>query len=257
MCKLPVRVEKKGNITTVIMDNPEVKNAVDGPTAAELAKAFKDFEKDENARVAVLWGTGGSFCAGANLKAVVKGHGNKITKTGDGPMGPTRMLLSKPVIAAIAGHAVAGGLELAIWCDLRVVERNAIFGVFSRRFGVPLIDGGTFRLPRLIGLSRALDMILTGRKINAEEALNIGLANYIVEEGQSRIETEKLAEKISKFPQICMRNDRLAAYEQFGMDIKSALENEYSHGLKALESGETLSGAKRFANGEGRHGEFK
>ena len=253
---MPVKVEKKGFVTTVIMDNPEVKNAVDGPTAAALAEAFREFEKDENARVAVLWGTSGCFCAGANLKALVQGRPNRFERTGDGPMGPTRMLLSKPVIAAVAGYAVAGGLELAIWCDLRVAERSAVFGVFSRRFGVPFIDGGTIRLPRLIGLSRALDMIITGRPIKAEEALNIGLANYVVEDGKSREEAEKLAEKIGNFPQTCMRQDRLSAYEQFSMSIEDAIDNEYLHGLKAIESGETASGANRFTKGEGRHGKF-
>ncbi|MHA1786193.1 MAG: crotonase/enoyl-CoA hydratase family protein [Candidatus Helarchaeota archaeon] len=253
---MPVRIEKDGHVMTIIMDNPEVKNAVDGPTAKALADAFREFERDDDARVAVLWGTKGCFCAGANLKAVIKGTGNRLERKGDGPMGPTRMLLKKPVIAAVSGYAVAGGLELAIWCDIRVVERNAVFGVFSRRFGVPLIDGGTFRLPRLIGLSRALDMIITGRKVGASEAFTWGLANYLVDEGKSRIEAEKLAKKICKFPQICMRNDRLSAYEQFGMDIESALKNEFEHGLKAIESGETFNGAQRFTDGQGRHGDF-
>ncbi|NHI92341.1 MAG: crotonase/enoyl-CoA hydratase family protein [Candidatus Lokiarchaeota archaeon] len=253
---MPIRIEKKKWVTTIIMDNPEVKNAVDGPTAAALADAFREFDKDNNARVAVLWGSNGCFCAGANLKAVLQGKGNKMNKEGDGPMGPTRMLLSKPVIAAISGYAVAGGLELAIWCDLRVVEQDAFFGVFSRRFGVPLIDGGTFRLPRLIGLSRALDMIITGRKVGAEEAYDWGLANYLVDKGKSRVEAEKLANKIGEFPQTCLRNDRISAYEQFGMDINIALKNEFKHGLKVIESGETLQGAKRFTDGEGRHGKF-
>ena len=253
---MPIKVEKKKYVTTIIMDNPEVKNAVDGPTAAELVNAFREFEQDDNSRVAVLWGTDRCFCAGANLKAVIRGQGNKMNRTGDGPMGPTRMMLKKPVIAAVSGYAVAGGLELAIWCDLRVAERDAVFGVFSRRFGVPLIDGGTFRLPRLIGLSRALDMIITGRKVSAEEAHEWGLVNYIVEIGLSRKAAEELAMKIGQFPQVCMRNDRLAAYEQFGMDIEMALKNEYEHGMKAIEAGETMMGAKRFSDGEGRHGKF-
>jgi enoyl-CoA hydratase len=253
---MPIKIEKKGFVTTVIMDNPEVKNAVDGKTAGELADAFRDFENDDGARAAVLWGSGGSFCAGANLKAVVEGRGNRVEKKGDGPMGPTRMLLTKPVIAAVSGYAVAGGLELAIWCDLRVAERDAVFGVFSRRFGVPLIDGGTFRLPRMIGLSRALDMIITGRKVGAEEALSFGLANYVVDTGKSRETAEKIAEKISKFPQTCMRNDRLSAHEQFGMSIQEALANEFDYGIKSIESGETLNGAERFTKGEGRHGKF-
>jgi len=253
---MPVKIEKNGYVTTVIMDNPDVKNAVDGQTAGELADAFRQFEKDDTSRVAVLWGSGGCFCAGANLKALTEGKGNRLEKSGDGPMGPTRMLLSKPVIAAVAGYAVAGGLELAIWCDLRVAERDAVFGVFSRRFGVPLIDGGTFRLPRLIGLSRALDMILTGREISVDEAFSFGLANYIVDIGTSREAAEKIAAKISGFPQMCMRNDRLSAHEQFGMSIQEALANEFKNGLKTIESGETLKGAERFKKGEGRHGTF-
>ncbi len=251
-----IRIEKKDVVTTIIIDNPEVKNAVDGPTAAALADAFREFDRDKRAKVAVLWGDHGCFCSGANLKAIGTPRGNRFEKDGDGPMGPTRMLLSKPVIAAVAGYAVAGGLELAIWCDLRVVERNAVFGVFSRRFGVPLIDGGTIRLPRLIGLSRALEMILTGRPITAEEAFQWGLANRIVDIGQSRPEAEKLARQIANFPQTCMIHDRLSAYEQFGMTLKEALDNEYEHGLITINSGETLAGAARFTKGEGRHGRF-
>jgi enoyl-CoA hydratase len=251
-----IRTEKKDAVTTVIMDNPEVKNAVDGPTAKALADAFRKFEQDKEARVGVLWGSGGCFCAGANLKAIAKGQANRISKTGDAPMGPSRMLLSKPVIAAVAGYAVAGGLELALWCDLRVVERNAVFGVFERRFGVPLIDGGTVRLPRLIGLSRALDMILTGRPVGAEEALAMGLANRVVDVGASRSEAEKLAKEIAVFPQTCMKEDRLSAYEQFGLSLKAAMDSEFKHGLKTLESGETFEGAARFSKGKGRHGQF-
>jgi len=251
-----IRVEKKEHVTTIIIDNPEVKNAVDGPTAKALADAFRKFEEDNDALVAVLWGDHGCFCSGANLKAILEGRGNKLEKTGDGPMGPTRMILSKPVIAAIAGYAVAGGLELALWCDLRVMEKDAVFGVFCRRFGVPLIDGGTVRLPRLIGLSRALDLILTGRPVYADEALAIGLANRVVDAGQSRAEAEKLAREIAMFPQICMREDRLSAYEQFDLSLKEALSNEFEHGLKTLLSGETWKGAKRFRKGEGRHGKF-
>ncbi|NVM53445.1 MAG: crotonase/enoyl-CoA hydratase family protein [Candidatus Helarchaeota archaeon] len=252
-----VRVEKKDVVTTVIIDNPEVKNAVDGATAAALADAFREFEHDEKAQVAVLWGDHGCFCAGANLKAVAEGRGNRFDPKGDGPMGPTRMVLSKPVIAAVAGYAVAGGLELAIWCDLRVVERDAVFGVFNRRFGVPLIDGCTIRLPRLIGLSRALDMILTGRPVTAEEAFRWGLANRIVDVGQSRPEAEKLARQIAKFPQTCLREDRMSTYEQYGMNLKEALNNEFKHGLKTIESKETFEGAKRFTKGEGKHGKFE
>lgn len=206
--------------------------------------------------VAVLWGANGTFCSGANLKAILDGYGNRVEKDGDGPMGPTRMRLSKPVIAAVAGHAVAGGLELALWCDLRVIEKNAIFGVFNRRFGVPLIDGGTVRLPRLIGLSRAMDMILTGRPINAEEAFLWGLANRIVDDGQSRQEAEKLAKEITVFPKICMRNDRLSTYEQFGLSIDDAMIKEFEYGLKTLESGEYLKGSIAFIESKGKHGSF-
>ena len=251
-----VRIEKDYPIVTIIIDNPEVKNAVDGPTAKQLADAFRDFEQDEKALVAVLWGANGTFCSGANLKAVADGRGNRIDKSGDGPMGPSRMILSKPVIAAVSGHAVAGGLELALWCDMRVVERSAIFGVFCRRFGVPLIDGGTVRLPRLIGLSRAMDMILTGRPVTAEEAYSWGLANRVVEDGKSRLEAEKLAREIAAFQKTCMRNDRLSTFEQFGMELKSAMENEFEYGIKTLASGEYLNGSKAFTEGEGKHGKF-
>ena len=251
-----IKVEKNYPILTIIIDNLDVKNAVDGPTAKELADAFRDFEKDEKAEVAVLWGANGTFCAGANLKAISEGHGNRVEKDGDGPMGPTRMVLSKPVIAAVAGYAVAGGLELALWCDMRVVEKDAVFGVFCRRFGVPLIDGGTVRLPRLIGLSRAMDMILTGRPVDADEALEWGLANRVVEVGQSRQEAEKLAREIAAFPKICMRNDRLSAYEQFSMSVEDAIANEFEYGMKTLASGEFLEGSKAFTDGKGKHGKF-
>ncbi len=253
---MPVEIEIAYPIYTILINNPEVRNAVDGPTALQLADAFRKFESDKNALVAVLHGTNGTFCSGANLKAITEGKGNRIEKEGDGPMGPTRMLLTKPVIAAIAGHAVAGGLELALWCDLRVVEKNAIFGVFCRRFGVPLIDGGTVRLPRLIGLSRAMDMILTGRPITAEEAYHWGLANTIVEEGRSRQEAELLARDIAKFPQHCMRNDRMSTIQQFGISIKEAMKNEFELGLKSLETGEYLEGSTKFTEGKGKHGNF-
>ncbi len=254
---MPIRIEKEYPIFTIIIDNPEVKNAVDGPTAEELAEAFRKFERDDKAEVAVLYGANGTFCSGANLKVISKGHGNRVEKEGDGPMGPTRMRLSKPVIAAIAGYAVAGGLELALWCDLRIIEKSAILGVFSRRFGVPLIDGGTVRLPRLIGLSRALDMILTGRPITADEAYSWGLANRIVENGQSRQEAEKLARIISSFPKICMRNDRKSTHEQFSLNLEDALANEFEFGLKTLESGEYLKGSEAFNKGRGKHGSLK
>ncbi len=253
---MSVRVEKQGAVTTVILSRPQVRNAVDGATAAALAEAFRDFDADPEACAAVLWGEGGTFCAGADLKAVSTGGGNAVREAGDGPMGPTRMALSKPVIAAVAGHAVAGGLELSLWCDLRVAERGAIFGVYCRRWGVPLVDGGTIRLPRIVGLGRALDMILTGRAVGAEEALRMGLADRLVEEGESRAAAETLAAEISRFPQRCLRSDRLSAYEQHGMDLEEALRNEYKHGIATIRSGETLEGATRFAEGKGRHGSF-
>ncbi len=251
-----VLTEKNGPVTTVIINRPEVRNAVDGPTAQALVEAFEAFEADEKARVAVLTGAGGFFCAGADLKAVSRGQTNRLAEDGPGPMGPSRMRLSKPVIAAVAGYAVAGGLELALWCDLRVMERDAVFGVFCRRWGVPLIDGGTIRLPRLIGLSRALDLILTGRPVEAEEALHMGLANRVVETGQARVEAEALALQIAGFPQRCMKSDRRSAYEQFDRPFAEALMNEFRLGLATIESGETLERAGRFAGGAGRHGEF-
>ncbi len=253
---MPIKVEKEYPIYTIIIDNPEVKNAVDGPTAKELVDAFRRFEKDDNALVAILWGANGTFCSGANLKVIAKGRSNRIERKGNAPMGPSRMELSKPVIAAVAGYAVAGGLELALWCDLRVVEKNAIFGVFNRRFGVPLIDGGTVRLPRLIGLSRAMDMILTGRPVTAGEAFSWGLANKIVDIDQSRLEAEKLAKTIASFPQICLNNDRLSTYNQFGLNIKEAMVKEFEYGLKTLESGEYLKGSEAFTKGKGKHGSF-
>ncbi|MFX1387957.1 MAG: crotonase/enoyl-CoA hydratase family protein [Promethearchaeota archaeon] len=253
---MTILIEIEYPIYTIILNNPEVKNAVDGPSAKELADAFRKFENDDKAEIAVLYGANGTFCSGANLKTIAKGIGNRIEKEGDGPMGPTRMRLSKPVIAAVAGHAVAGGLELALWCDLRVVEKSAIFGVFCRRFGVPLIDGGTVRLPRHIGLSRAMDMILTGRPVTADEAYSWGLANRIVEDGQSRQEAEKLGREIAKFPKICMRNDRRSTYEQFGLNIEDAMAKEFEYGLKTLESGEYLKGSMAFTKGMGKHGFF-
>ncbi len=247
---MTVRVDKRGPVTTVILSRPEVKNAVDHHTADALSAAFLAFDADDEASVAVLWGEGGTFCAGADLKAIAGGDPNRISPGGDGPMGPSRMLLQKPVIAAIAGHAVAGGLELALWCDLRVVEETATLGVFCRRWGVPLIDGGTIRLPRLIGLSRALDLILTGRAVDAVEALAIGLANRVVPAGTSRQAAEALAEQLAALPQICMRGDRLSAYEQHELPLAAALENELRHGMRALASG-AVDGAKRFTERKG------
>lgn len=252
---MPVRVEKHGHITTVVIERPEVRNAVDRETAGALAEAFREFDQDSNAHVGVFFGDNGSFCAGADLKAIAAGNRNRTEPTGDGPMGPSRMLLSKPVIAAISGYAVAGGLELALWCDLRVMEEDAVLGVFCRRWGIPLIDGGTVRLPRLIGLSRALDLILTGRPVNSAEALSIGLVNRVVANGESRAAAERLAAELAQFPQVCMRGDRMSAYEQFDLDFEAAMANEFHHGLAALKE-ETVAGAKRFASGAGRHGTF-
>ena len=256
MSDAAVRVERDGPVTTVILHRPERRNAVDRPTAEALAAAFRGFEADEEARVAVLFGDGGTFCAGADLKGVSEGRGNAVRETGDGPMGPTRMQLGKPVIAAISGHAVAGGLELAVWCDLRVAEQSAVFGVFCRRWGVPLVDGGTVRLPRIIGEGRALDMVLTGRPVAAEEAQHMGLADRVVADGTARQEAEALAAEIARFPQRCMRSDRALVYEQAGRDVEEALRREYRGGLAVIESGETLAGATRFAQGAGRHGRF-
>src|SRR5208283_3608377 len=253
----PVRVERNGAVTTVILNRPAARNAVNGPTATALHAAFEEFDRDDTASVAVLWGDGGTFCAGADLKAFGTPDANAVHRTGPGPMGPSRMVLTKPVIAAVSGYAVAGGLELALWCDLRVMEESAIFGVFCRRFGVPLIDGGTIRLPRLIGMSRALDLMLTGRPVGAQEALAMGLANRIVPDGKAREAAEKLAAQIALFPQDCMRSDRLSAYEQWDMPFEAALQNELSHGMKIIESGQSLAGAQRFAAGEGKHGSFE
>ncbi|CUW25347.1 MULTISPECIES: crotonase/enoyl-CoA hydratase family protein [Streptomyces] len=251
---MPVRVERKEYVTTVVLSRPEARNAVDGPTAAELAAAFRAFEADDSARVAVLWGEGGTFCAGADLKAIGTARGNRVAPDGDGPMGPTRMRLSKPVIAAVAGHAVAGGLELALWCDLRVAEEDAVFGVFCRRWGVPLIDGGTVRLPRLIGTGRALDMILTGRPVPAPEAHGMGLADRLVPTGRARAEAEALAAAIARFPQACLRSDRASVLDQEGRDEATALRGELTHGLGVLP--DSAEGAARFASGAGRHGSF-
>jgi enoyl-CoA hydratase len=253
---MSVRSEKSGFVTTVVLSRPERRNAVDGPTAAALAEAFRAFDADGEARVAVLWGEGGTFCAGADLKAISEGRGNQVRADGDGPMGPSRMQLTKPVIAAVAGHAVAGGLELALWCDLRVAEEGAVFGVFCRRWGVPLIDGGTVRLPRIVGQGNALDMILTGRPVGAAEALRIGLANRVVPDGQGRAAAEALAAEIARFPQRCLRADRRSAYEAWSLDEAAAIANELRHGQGVLASGESHAGATRFASGAGRHGSF-
>ena len=260
---MTIQIETAARVTTITITRPQVKNAVDGPTAEALCAAFLAFDADPQADVAVLCGAGDTFCAGADLKAVSGGIGNNPDANplnpdmaATAPMGPTRLLLSKPVIAAISGYAVAGGMELALWCDLRVMEDTATFGIFCRRFGVPLIDGGTVRLPRLIGMSRALDLILTGRPVEAREAYAIGLANRVVPAGQARAAAEELAREIARFPQACMRGDRLSVHQQWGHELTAALAGEFAHGLATVKSGETVQGAGRFAGGAGRHGQF-
>jgi enoyl-CoA hydratase len=248
----PVRVERNGAVTTVILNRPEARNAVNGPTATALFEAFDEFDGDDSASVAVLWGDHGTFCAGADLKAFGTADANAVHRTGPGPMGPSRMVLSKPVIAAVSGYAVAGGLELALWCDMRVAEEDAVFGVFCRRWGVPLIDGGTVRLPRLIGQSRAMDMILTGRAVDASEALAMGLANRVVPKGQAREAAEKLALELSALPQQCLRSDRLSALHQWSLPEAEALDNEFASISRVVT--EATEGAGRFAAGAGRHG---
>jgi enoyl-CoA hydratase len=250
-----IRTEREGPIAIVTIDRAAARNAVDRPTAERLAEAFRAFDADDSARVAILHGDHGTFCAGADLKALAAGTPNRVERDGDGPMGPSRMLLSKPVIAAIAGHAVAGGLELALWCDLRVAEEDAVLGVFCRRFGVPLIDGGTIRLPRLIGLSRALDLILTGRAVNADEALAIGLVNRVVPRGEGLAAAKQLAHQLAELPQAAMRADRMSAYLQHDKDLPAALLQELELGSAALV--EAVQGATRFTAGAGRHGEPK
>jgi enoyl-CoA hydratase len=252
---MSVRSERQGAVTIVTIERPEVRNAVDGPTAEALAHAFRRFDADPEQSVAVLTGAGGCFCAGADLKAVAAGRGNRVVEEGgDGPMGPTRLLLSKPVIAAVEGFAVAGGLELALWCDLRVAARDAVFGVYCRRWGVPLVDGGTVRLPRLIGHSAALDLILTGRGVAGEEALRMGLANRLVGPGEALPAALALAAELARLPQRCLRSDRLSAWRQWDLDLDAALREEARLGLETIRSGETREGARRFAAGAGRHG---
>jgi enoyl-CoA hydratase len=249
-----VRIERNGPVHTVVLSRPERRNAVDGPTAAALASAFRDFDDDDRAAVAVLHGDGGVFCAGADLKAIDSPAGNRVARGGDGPMGPTRLRLRKPVIAAIDGYAVAGGLEFALWCDLRVAGADAVLGVFCRRWGVPLIDGGTVRLPRLIGAGRAMDLILTGRPVDASEALSIGLVNRVVPTGESRAAAEALAAELARFPQACMRQDRLSLLEQEGLEEGAAMTNELEHGTRSLT--EAPAGLEWFRAGAGRHGSF-
>ena len=255
MTEQAVRVERSGPVTTIYLHRPARRNAVDGPTAAALAVAFRAFDADPDAAVAVLHGEGGIFCSGADLTALGTERGNRVAPDGDAPMGVSRLRLSKPVIAAVAGYAVAGGLELALWCDLRVADESAVFGVFCRRWGVPLIDGGTVRLPRLIGTSRAMDMILTGRAVDAREALASGLANRVVPAGQALAAAQRLAAELAAFPQVCLRSDRASVLDQEGLAESAAMASEFTHGRQALTS-EAIGGAARFAAGAGRHGSF-
>jgi enoyl-CoA hydratase len=250
-----VNTRREGPVTVITLSRPQARNAVDGPTATALAEAFEAFDADDQARVAVFHGANGTFCAGADLKAIAnQATRNRLSPEGRGPMGPSRLLLDKPVIAAVSGFAVAGGLELALWCDLRIVEQSAVFGVYCRRWGVPLIDGGTVRLPRLIGLSRALDLILTGRPVAADEALAMGLANRVVPDGSALSAALDMAAQLAELPQTCMRNDRRSAYEQFGLPLPQAMAREFELGLQTIETGEHIRGAARFSGGAGRHG---
>jgi enoyl-CoA hydratase len=253
---MAIRLERSDMVATIVIDRPEARNAVDGPAARALVDAFREFEADDALRVAVLWGAGGVFCAGADLKARGRERGLTLSAEGDGPMGPTRMVFSKPTIAAVEGYAVAGGLELSLMCDLRVAGDTATFGVFCRRWGVPLIDGGTVRLPQLIGLSRALDLILTGRPVDAREALAFGLANRVVPAGRAREEAEALARSIASFPPQCVQSDRRSAWEGVGLPLRAAMANEFVLGKATADTGESQAGARRFAGGAGRHGQF-
>jgi enoyl-CoA hydratase len=251
-----VSLEIEHNIAVITITRPEVRNAVNRDTAEALADRFRRFEADDSLVVAILTGAGGCFCAGADLEAVASGNGNRLAADGDGPLGCTRMMLGKPVIAAVEGFAVAGGLELALWCDMRIAARDAVFGVYCRRFGVPLIDGGTVRLPRLIGMSHALDLILTGRAVGGEEALRMGVVNRLVEPTKALEAAKELARELAAFPQNCLRSDRTSAYEAWTMPLTEALANEYRRGLATIQSGETRAGAARFRSGAGRHGKF-
>jgi len=251
-----IKVEQQGPVTIITIDRPLVRNAVDRSTASLLVTAFKEFDQNKSQNVAVLTGAEGTFCAGADLKAASVGSGNRVSLEGDGPMGPTRLLLTKPVIAAVEGFAVAGGLELAAWCDLRVAAEDAVFGVYCRRWGVPLVDGGTIRLSRLLGHSHALDLILTGRGVSGAEAKSMGLINRLVPQGEALAKAIELAQQISSFPQLCMQHDRMSSYTQWSMDLAAALHEETRLGLEVIDSGETLQGAKRFTEGKGRHGSF-
>jgi len=251
-----ILTDRDQDVLIVTINRPEVRNAVDIATSETLLGAFEQYERDDGARVAVLTGAGGTFCAGADLKAIAAGQRRRLVEDGPGPLGPTRLLLSKPVLAAVEGHAVAGGFELALWCDMRIAAVDAVFGVFCRRFGVPLLDLGTVRLPRLIGHSHAMDLILTGRGVQGDEALRMGIANRLVPHGQTLDAAVSLAHELARFPQRCLRSDRLSAYEQWSLSYEDALRNELRRGRDVIESGETAAGAASFARGQGRHGAF-
>jgi enoyl-CoA hydratase len=251
-----VLVDRDQQIVVITINRPEVRNAVDAPTAVALVQAFREYERNDGLSVAVLTGAAGTFCAGADLKAIAAGERRPLAEDAPAPLGPTRLLLSKPVLAAVEGHAVAGGLELALWCDLRIAATDAVFGVFCRRFGVPLLDLGTVRLPRLIGQSHALDLILTGRGVQGDEALRMGLANRLVPQGRALEAAVRLAHELARFPQRCLRSDRLSAYEQWSLPYEDAWRNELRRGLEVIASGETVAGATRFTGGQGRHGAF-
>jgi enoyl-CoA hydratase/carnithine racemase len=252
-----VLIRKDGKVLTVTLNRPQARNAVDSTSARALGEAFQEFDRDEALCVAILTGAGGAFCAGFDLKEVAEGGRTTLEDAGSGPMGPTWLQLSKPVIAAIEGHAVAGGMELALWCDLRIAARNAVLGIFNRRFGVPLVDLGTVRLPRLIGQGRALDLILTGRAVSGEEALQIGLVNRLTEPGGALATALELAHSLAEFPQRGLRSDRMSVYEQWALPWEEARRNELRRGLDVLASGESRAGAQRFASGAGRHGSFE
>lgn len=251
-----VEVEHRldGAVTVVTLQRPERRNAVDAAAAAALVAAFRRFDSDPGARVGILTGAGGVFCSGADLKALAAGEARPVAEEGDGPMGPTRMRLSKPVIAAVEGYAVAGGLELALWCDLRVAATDAVFGVFCRRFGVPLVDLGTVRLPRIVGLGRAMDLVLTGRPVSGDEALGMGLVNRLVPPGQALAAAVELARELAALPQLCLRNDRLSMLEGLDLPEEEAMRNEVRRGRETLASGEMTDGVLRFTGGAGRHG---
>ncbi len=251
-----VLVDRDQDVAVITINRPEVRNAVNVPTAEALVHAFLEYDRDDSISVAVLTGAGGTFCAGADLKAIAAGERRRMTENAPAPLGPTRLLLRKPVLTAVEGHAVAGGLELALWCDLRIAALDAVFGVFCRRFGVPLLDLGTVRLPRLIGHSHAMDLILTGRGVQGEEALRMGLANRLVPKGQALDTAVRLAHELAEFPQRCLRSDRLSAYEQWSLSYEDAMRNELRRGLEVTSSGETIAGATAFAGGRGRHGAF-